>query len=1176
MLKRSMGVFAFAAACVLAGWGSAMGQPTLVEHNPGGSLPGGGLNPPNPFAGATTQKSPLVSREDEAVRVFVRVGCQFNYDRVAIYYTTDGSTPQGSFGTPLNGSTQVLLSTAGQVTFVANDFNNVGQNCVQDWWVATLPVSTREYNNNVRYRVAAWKHLSGPEVQNFQTFQYTNKLAWPGQGSAFPGNEGIGYPPFHSWKEEGVIGNNWINAMLDQNASYFDVYFPGAGGVQGVGTKNEGYVNGLDTFPAGLSLDRRGQMHLNQAFVGLRADDVTSWLTNRNGTDFVNLQQAYEERTNTIRTSARFVRNGNDIDVVQYDFSPKGVTYAGNDNRMVLLKRLLLTNRSASTKTVNVYMFMDPAINGSDNYDAMFVDNPRNAMVAYDNTYRVVSGTGCCFAPSNEYNPTTFGGYEKNVSLYLAASMKTLSSPGSAGGTIARDSWRDTSGDNGQGWIGQQVVLPPNVEVEVNFTMVGGFDNFAGAVGTYNAQIAPVIDWFNAGNVAQWQNQTDGFWQAFLDQGVNVDLPDAAVERTFERGLLATMLHFDERRGGLIAGFRNGAYPYVWPRDMAWAGVTLARAGHTETVEAMTRFLRDITFRDFETWTPANTPPVEAAGGAPFYGTRKGFWKQKYSTDGFTIWGAPQVDETAVIPWMIHYNYLVTGDVSYLTEAESGNPANTNYAIVKDAAIAMSQTSKIDPTRMNHRPSYPGSGSLMMYSNNIWEDSYDTFIFSNANIVRGLRDAAAIATVLGQNADAADFTNRANGILAGLTDKLNWNGEKSDISMLGIVYPFEVFSPTSPQAVKVIDRINGVAADRFGNVHPLVRFAGQYNNDASDYVGLIDRYWGDSYWANGALGPTPAGPWFLTTMWYGVYYALRQDYTPGTGDIDNHLYRLKRTMDHNGPLGLGAEQMAPINSLQYPGQTDFTLQTAWPNAWESMSFYVDAVMMFLDYKPDAPGNTLRIEPKLPSVWPSMTYRNLEVGDHRVSVEITHEDYYYNRHIFTNQTGNEVDFDTVLRIQPGVTPCAVLVNGVAVTPEFVDTATGRVGVKGALATGAGATTIVEVSKVSPVDYNRDGFTNLDDLGDYITDYYTVPAIPGGNQPDAPNYPGQFVGFSAECVNAGDAPAPYAPNAYRTLGYRVGFSIDGSNTCPLDPFQSFPNLDNLNDFITAFYSLQSCTQ
>ena len=104
-----------------------------------------------------------------------------------------------------------------------------------------------------------------------------------------------------------------------------------------------------------------------------------------------------------------------------------------------------------------------------------------------------------------------------------------------------------------------------------------------------------------------------------------------------------------------------------------------------------------------------------------------------------------------------------------------------------------------------------------------------------------------------------------------------------------------------------------------------------------------------------------------------------------------------------------------------------------------------------------------------------------------------------------------------------------------------------------------------------DYNRDTFLNLDDLGDFITDYYTVPAIPAGLQPNAPTYSDvATIGFGTSCPLAPNAPAPYGADAYRANGYRVGYSSDGSNNCPLDPSQPFPNLDNLNDFITLYYS------
>jgi GH15 family glucan-1,4-alpha-glucosidase len=916
-------------------------------------------------------------------------------------------------------------------------------------------------------------------------------VPWPGAGAGQP-NPGAGYPPVAFWKEEGVVGNNWINTQMDQNGTWFDIYYPGAGGVQGVGTKNEGYVDGLDTFPPGLPADRRGQMHINQMMMGVRVDGLTHWMSNPSGVSYDNVTQQYLPNTNTIRSTSRLYAGGNNIEVEQIDFSPKGITYPSNGNKGMLIKRLILTNRNA-TETAQVYLYMDPAINGGDGFDAMFTDASVGAMVAYDNVGRTVTGTGCCFPGSTEYNPTTFSGYNKNVSVYLGAQLKVCTSVGSATGSTASTSWRDLgSTDQGNGWIGVEVTLPQNVPVEINAIIVGGFDGFAGASGTYNAQMRPVFQWFQTESAQALQGVTDTYWQNFLNQGVQVTTPDARVNELFRRGVLTTMLHFDEKNGGLIAGFRNGAYPYVWPRDMAWAAVTLSRVGQTDTVRAMTRYLRDITFRDFETWTPGNTPGFEAAGGVPFYGTRKGFWKQKYSTDGYVIWGAPQVDETAVLPWMVWYNYLVEGDLGYLTEAEVGNAMNTNYAIVKDAAIAMSQTSKVDGTRLNHRPSYSGSSTLMMYSNNVWEDSYDTFIMSNANIVRGLRDAANIATTLGQPADAADFTNRANGIMNGLNDKLDWNRENTDASLLGIVYPFETHSPTDPRAVRVIDRINGIAPDGNGQFKPLVRFAGEYINDASDYVGLVDRYWGDGYWANGALGPTPGGPWFLTTMWYGVYYAYRADHTAGRADIDNHYYRLNRTADHNGPIGLGAEQMAPSNSLLYPGQPDFTLQTAWPNAWESMSFYVDSVMQFVGYTPDAPGNTLRVNPRLPTAWTTMSATNLRVGSKKINFSIN-DSTTLQTQTFTNTTGGAVNGATTVKLAPGRWPCSVRVDGVARSYTY-DQSTARVLISGfAINSGVGGVSTLEVrSKVGRSgDWNQSGEISVQDIFDFLTSWF------GGN-------------------------------------------------------------------------------
>lgn len=1033
-MSNSIGSRAIVAWMVfLSAAGVAIATPEFVEHFPSSSVYG--------EPAGTTMRSPEAPQPGQSIDIWARIGFSFYYTNVAVYYTTDGSAPQGAFGTP-SGTTSV----AADGNWVRND---APPNNTVDWWRTTLPAGVQTSGVTVRYKVGAWHSGGGIEAFANNTgcadgtcddpagtpalFTYTvggtAALPWPGAGagSATPQE---GYPDVAFWKEEGVVGNNYINVMLDQNGTVYDVYYPSAGCVFGMGTKNEGYVDGLDTFPPGLPPGYRGQMNLNQAMGGIRVDGMTYWLSNPDGAGYSNVSQQYVPDTNVIETSATLTAAGHNILVQQYDFCPKGIAFPTDDgdspNRGIYVKRYLLTNNGAEPKTAAFYYYADYALNGGDSYDSMFADAARGTMVAYDNTQRWTSASG-------EYNPTTTGDYDKNVSIYLATAMKRLDTVGGAAGTPATDFWSDTSSDTDRGWIGIEVELPVGVTKEINVAFVGGFDTFAGATGTYDYQMDNAIDWFLAGNMSAAQAATESHWTDWLAQGVVVDTPDDAYNETFKRGLLATALHLDGRNGGIIAGMHNGAYPFVWPRDGVWAAVTLDRTGHTAEAAEIYRYLRDIAYR------------AEEEPG------RKGWWYQKYTTDGYIVWNAPQVDETSVFPWGAYYHYNVTGDVQFLAD---------HYVTVYEAARASSEDSTVD-SRLYYNDTYQ-----LMYSNNLWEDAWGEFLYSNASVERGLRDAAAIADVMDQNVcpggpgacnyhnDKALFLARADAIHSGQIGRLLWDGENTDISHLGLVYPFNVFAADDPLVAHLVDRMNGVATDTFGNNHPIMNFASH-----GEWEGLVNRYWADTYWHNFS-GPNPDGsPWFLTTLWYGCYYAQRQNLNPGKGDIDNHKYRFDLLLDRLGPIGLGAEQIAPSNSLLYPGQMDFLLQAAWPNAWESMSFLVDAVMMFLDYTPDAPGNTLRIRPKLPSAWSTMTFENLTLGSHRIDVTCA-EDNASAEHTFTNRTGAAVAYDTVLRIPAGSTLLGVLENSVGKAYDH-DPAIGAVSVAGDLATGAGAATNVGV-------------------------------------------------------------------------------------------------------------------
>ncbi len=1076
-------------AVLLAG-AAAVAQPSSVSHSPAAQAFG--------QSAGVTQRNPAAPREGESVTIYFRVCCQFSYDRVGVYYSTVGVDPAGSFGTPANGFTTALTggAPAGPVTFVANEA--VGSQ-VFDWWRVTLPAGA--YQQTLRYKISAWRVGVGAEVfappPSGAAFSYTNKLAWPGAGAGQP-SPSAGYPPVSFWKEEAVFGNTFTAGMLDGNGTVYDMHFPTPGGVYGVGTHNEGYVDGGDTFPALLPSGWRGQMHLNQAMPGIRVDGVTHWLSNPDGVSYDQLAQSYNPTSNTIHTTQRLYAGGHNIQVEQYDFAPAGIAFpnnlAGLPERHIYVKRMILTLPATGltepggfaargvlppgSVPITVYWYMDPALNGGDNYDTMFWDASKGAMTAYDKTTRTVTGSGNSFAPPNEYNPTTDPVYTKNIALYLSACMKLAS-----GNSLATENWRDSSGDNGQGWMGQTFYLIPGVPQEVDFVMVGSSFRPANPLtdpmpvndGVYDNNIVPVLNWFSTTSMSTVQGTTDAYWTNWLTTGTRAGTPDAALNTMMDRGLLCTALHVDGFNGGVIAGFHNGAYPYVWPRDAVYAAITLARTGHLAEAEGVYAYMKNTTYRDFESWG------------------RKGFWKQKYSTDGYVIWGSPQIDETAVFPWGVWYQYRMTNDAGVLTRYVEQ---------VRDAVQSCTRSSGDGRLFLAGAGNACGNDSPgLMHSNNVWEDCYATFIYSNANIVRGLRDAGYIFNALSLPSERDDANTKAASVKSGLDARMACNNENTDISQLGVVYPFDVYEPTDPLVSPFVNRINAQLVNQ-----------PSASNDGIGWTGLVNRYTGDSYWGNGsASSPWGAGPWFLSSAWYGLFLAQRADETSGKQDIDAHKSILSLLAAHLGPIGFGAEQIAPrgvpsmgppwnTGSLLYPGQNDFSLEAAWPNAWESMSTFVDAVMAFLHYEPDAPANTMAIEPKLPTGWPAMTFSNVTLLNaalgltHKAAITLaeTASGVGVGDQTLTivNTSGFGLTMKPTLKLLPGRSACTVTVNGApaAYTPSI----SGRLAIQPfSLAAGAGATTTVLIRTVagSSPDWNHSGRVNVQDIFDFLASWFT---------------------------------------------------------------------------------------
>jgi hypothetical protein len=120
-----------------------------VYHDPDAAVTSMSPNPPS-------QMNPLVPTAGQSVDLWVKVGYQFQINTCFIYYTTDGSNPEGAFGIG-EGTTQVA-----QGYWINHD--DVQSNI--DWWMGTIPAQPD--GTQVRYKISVFNggsENSGESIQ---------------------------------------------------------------------------------------------------------------------------------------------------------------------------------------------------------------------------------------------------------------------------------------------------------------------------------------------------------------------------------------------------------------------------------------------------------------------------------------------------------------------------------------------------------------------------------------------------------------------------------------------------------------------------------------------------------------------------------------------------------------------------------------------------------------------------------------------------------------------------------------------------------------------------------------------------------------------------------------------------------------------------------------------------
>ena len=358
--------------------------------------------------------------------------------------------------------------------------------------------------------------------------------------------------------------------------------------------------------------------------------------------------------------------------------------------------------------------------------------------------------------------------------------------------------------------------------------------------------------------------QTKAYWRKYVKNhnGLNLKDPQNSYEeRIFEiykRSILLFPLLTNPETGGIIASpeidedfTKCGRYAYCWPRD----AVFITKAMDIVKMEKETEKFYKVFCKKTQ--------------------SKNGMWEQRFYTDGSLApcWGY-QIDETASVVYGVYEHYKVTKSEKFLKDnlqmCEKAIDFLKKY--LKDwTGIEGIDEEKRDVVKDEiEEDTLKRTGKLHKYhvSYDIWEMCEGIHLYSLASIYAAFDSILNIYRVLGKN--VSDFENNRlkeekiqrnereiEKIQVELKKYINENmydeqkksyvrnpdDKKMDISILGAVTPFNVFSAKEKKVKNTVESIN---------LH------------LRTYTGGYQRFEGDHY--------MNSNPWPIANLWMTLYY----------------------------------------------------------------------------------------------------------------------------------------------------------------------------------------------------------------------------------------------------------------------------------------------------------------
>ena len=336
------------------------------------------------------------------------------------------------------------------------------------------------------------------------------------------------------------------------------------------------------------------------------------------------------------------------------------------------------------------------------------------------------------------------------------------------------------------------------------------------------------------------------YWRKYVKEhdGLKLDEPKSEYEEKileiYIRSILLFPLLTNQSTGGIIAApevdeerAHCGRYCYCWPRD----AVFITRALDVLTMHKEAEKFYSVFCRNTQ--------------------SKNGMWEQRFYTDGrlAPCWGY-QIDETASVVYGVYTHYLYTKNEKFLKE---------NLQMC-EKAIDFLKRYVNDIFEKKENPEYENKYHV---SYDLWEMNEGIHLYSLASIYGAFDAILNIYKVLGKNVSDFEGGNRLKNekvaksskeietlrtklkkyINENLYDETkscyvrNETDKKMDISLLGAVVPFKVFTPKEKKVLNTVERIN---------------------LSLRTYTGGYQRFENDHY-MNG-------NPWVISNLWMTLYY----------------------------------------------------------------------------------------------------------------------------------------------------------------------------------------------------------------------------------------------------------------------------------------------------------------